>query len=315
MKKLLILFALSIFLVGCSGEYDKTSSIEVLEISDNIISLKDRLSTDEKNTQLRNNIAEQMFELELETAKIKGVNEENLPFFINKGSNISVLLVHGFTATPWEVRELGDFLAAKGYNVYGTLLEGHGTNITDLKKTKWEDWYDDVKNADEALSYISSKVFVVGVSTGGSLGIMLEEDSYKADGIVCLACPIYMTQKNLWLVPTIKYFYWYQKRNISDEDKLHYYEYRPLASVQQLTQLIKSSIQKMNNMDKPILIVQNKDDKTVDPRSADFIYNNIHSSDKKLIYLEGDYHVLTKGENRDEVFAMVNTFIEEHSKV
>jgi carboxylesterase len=312
MKKILFFLVLLLFLTGCAEKYSKIDDSAV-KISENIASLKAELNSDPNNTSLRNSLAEQMFSLELETAKLKGVSEENQPFFINKAGSTGILLIHGFTATPWEVRELGESLAAEGYNVYGTLLEGHGTNRADLRKTSWEDWYNDVKNSHEALAYISDKIFVVGVSTGGSLAILLEEDGYKVDGIVCLACPIFLRDKNTWLAPLLKYFYWYQWRNVSDGDKLHYYEYRPLGSVHQLTELIKHSSENIKNIDKPVLIIQNKNDSTVDPKSADFIYNNIGSSDKNLVYLEGDYHVLTKGQHKDEVFALIQEFIGNHS--
>jgi carboxylesterase len=314
MHKTAILFALSLFLTGCAADHS-TSNARTEEIFDDIISLRQELESDPNNTELRSSIAEQMFELELETAKLKGVKDSNLPFFIDKGSNISILLVHGFTATPWEVREFGDFLAEKGYNVYGTLLEGHGTTIKDMRKTQWEQWLYDVKNADEALSYISDRVFIVGVSTGGSLGIILAERGYNVDGLVCLACPINLSDTRSWLAPFLKYVYWYQKRNLSEEDKMHYYNYRPIASVQQLTELIDFSVQSIGSIDMPVLIIQSTEDSTVDRRSADYLYSHIGSADKKLVYFEGDNHVLVQRENKDEVFSLTELFIEEHSKI
>ena len=50
------------------------------------------------------------------------------PFWF-EGGPIGVLLVHGFTATPVEVRRLADRLNAQGYTVAGPLMAGHGTAL------------------------------------------------------------------------------------------------------------------------------------------------------------------------------------------
>src|SRR5205807_834480 len=47
------------------------------------------------------------------------------PFRIRGGTR-GCLLIHGFAGTPPEMRGLGEFLAARGYDVIGPLLAGHG---------------------------------------------------------------------------------------------------------------------------------------------------------------------------------------------
>ena len=42
-------------------------------------------------------------------------------------SGTGVLLIHGFTGTPAELRELGEILHKRGHTVQGLLLSGHGT--------------------------------------------------------------------------------------------------------------------------------------------------------------------------------------------
>src|SRR4249919_1552415 len=59
----------------------------------------------------------------------------------------TVLLVHGFTGSPWDVRPLGEALAAAGYRVKGIRLPGHGgvTEATDA--VGWQDWEHAVEDA------------------------------------------------------------------------------------------------------------------------------------------------------------------------
>jgi len=311
MKRVIILLVLVIFLAGCKGEYYVTDTSESVETFKDILNLKSQLKETPDDMIIRDRLADQIFNLELERARAAGVEEWNEPFFIDKGSNVSILLIHGFTATPWEVRELGESLASKGYNVYGTLVAGHGTDRSELRKTIWRDWYSGAQDAYEALDYISKKVFVIGVSTGGSLGIVLAQD-YKVDGIVCLGCPIYLKNKNTELIPLVKYFYWYEKRELSEEYKPYYYEYRPLESIEQLQNLISYSSAGLGDVTSPILIIQNTDDPTVDSSSADYIYEKVKSTDKQKEYLDGDYHVLTKGEYKDRVFELIYSFIDKY---
>ena len=316
---LVSLFIIILLLTGCAGQYyteDNEASIQTFKET---LSLKKELKNSIQNNEtpeykgddeIRQKLAEQIFSLDLERAKAAKVKEGNEPFFINKRSNVSIILVHGLTASPWETRELGERLAAEGYNVYGVLLAGHGTDRSELRKTKWQDWHSSLKNAYEAMSYISDKIYVIGVSSGGSLGIMLAEEN-KVDGIVCLACPVYLKNKNTRLIPLIKHFYWYQKRELTEEEKKYYYEYRPLESIEQLEKLISTYSFSLAEVNMPIMIIQNKGDPTVDPESAEFIFEKIRSPDKQKIYFEGNYHVLTRGEHKEEVFNLIKEFLEE----
>lgn len=308
MKKLLLFTVLILFFTGCSQRYAVTDNEETSEMLNKITSLKNDIKLSPADINLRNQIASEIYNLDLERAKLAKVKDYNQPFFINSNSNASVLLIHGFTASPWEVKELGERLAEKGYNVYGVLLAGHGTDRSELRKTKWQDWYNSVKKACEALSYISDKVFIVGVSTGGALGLLLAEE-YKIDGVVCMACPVTFKDKRAGLAPLIKYFYWYQKRELKDEEKQYYYEYRPMASIDQLGRMINIFYEALPKLNTPILLLQSRHDQTIDTKSAELIYNKINSTDKKKIYFETDNHVLTKGENKDEVFNLVFGFI------
>jgi carboxylesterase len=48
------------------------------------------------------------------------------PFFFPGGPD-GCLLIHGFTGTPFEMRGLGQYLAARNYTVFGPRLSHHGS--------------------------------------------------------------------------------------------------------------------------------------------------------------------------------------------
>ena len=57
------------------------------------------------------------------------------------GGNHSVLLIHGLTGSPFEMKYLARKLNKAGFTVKGPCLEGHCTTLKNLSKTNWEDWY------------------------------------------------------------------------------------------------------------------------------------------------------------------------------
>ena len=67
------------------------------------------------------------------------------PFFFPAG-DIGCLLTHGFTATPQEMRGLGEHLASQSYTVLGVRLSGHGTSVKDMSRTRWHDWVASVED-------------------------------------------------------------------------------------------------------------------------------------------------------------------------
>src|SRR5439155_22684567 len=58
---------------------------------------------------------------------------------------LGCLLVHGFTGTPEEMRPLAETLAAHGFPVHAVRLAGHGTDVTELARTRWSDWFASVE--------------------------------------------------------------------------------------------------------------------------------------------------------------------------
>lgn len=88
------------------------------------------------------------------------------PFFFPAGPT-GCLLLHGFTATPDEMRPLGEFLASKGYSVLGVRLAGHTTHPDDLKRTRKTDWLDNIEEDRLALlSNACSRRVLIGQSAG-----------------------------------------------------------------------------------------------------------------------------------------------------
>jgi carboxylesterase len=111
---------------------------------------------------------------------------ENVEFLF-EGGDSGVLLIHGLTGTPAEMRLLGKGLNRAGFTVHGMQLAGHCGNDDDLLATGWTDWYASVEKAAESLAQRCEHVFVAGLSMGALLSLMLaaqQPDRIRGVGVL-----------------------------------------------------------------------------------------------------------------------------------
>ena len=96
--------------------------------------------------------------------------------FFFQGDRRGVLLIHGLTGTPMEMRLLGLGLHARGYTVAGVQLAGHCGNVEDLLASGWTNWYGSVQRAADRLRLEVDHLFVGGLSMGALLALKLAAD-------------------------------------------------------------------------------------------------------------------------------------------
>lgn len=83
---------------------------------------------------------------------------------------VSVLYIHGFSASSEEIRPVPDMLAnALGANLVFTRLSGHGRNGAAMAEPSAADWMHDTAEALAAARMVGERVIVVSTSTGGTL--------------------------------------------------------------------------------------------------------------------------------------------------
>lgn len=100
---------------------------------------------------------------------------------------VAVLLLHGFTGSPWEVRPLGDSLAARGVHVHCPRLPGHGTTPEAMLFAGKDEWLAAAEAGLDALR--GAKVtLVAGLSMGALLALVLAaRHPARVRGLVLLA--------------------------------------------------------------------------------------------------------------------------------
>ena len=236
------------------------------------------------------------------------VRPGNEAFVLGNNPEIGVLLAHGFEASPHEVRELAKYLADRNVTVYAVRLKGHGTDIKELDNAKWQDWYQDYQNGYDELFKRTKKIVAVGHSLGGALALHLAEQK-NVSGIVSHAAAVGLQDKRAEYAWLIKYFKKYEARNITEEEKNYYYDKYSAAGVEQLVNFIRVYKKDLYKINQPILIIQLSNDTKIDPKSADYINQNVKSKNKKLLIINATGHSLFDGNYKSMVYEEIYNFV------
>ncbi len=237
------------------------------------------------------------------------------PFFFAGGTE-GVLLIHGYTGAPGEMRLLGEFLHSKGYTVLGVLLPGHCMTPQILSQYNFNDWYAEVKRGFAKLKAVCRKVYVAGLSMGGLLTLKAAAE-LEPDKIVVMAAPIYVCDKRQFLLPWLRFIIRYIKKrqrvfdNVPDEYcvQCEAMPTKPLVSMFKFIKKCKQGF--LQKITVPCLVMQSKIEHTVRWQSAQFIYDNISSPRKELVWFEHCGHILTLDKEREAVFNKILAFLKD----
>lgn len=235
-------------------------------------------------------------------------------FFLN-GNNTGVLLIHGFTGLPVEMRLLGEHLNRAGFSVLCMRLAGHGVNEQVLMRTTKDDWFNSVLDGFNILRGVCEKIFVVGASMGGLLALKLATVC-PVEKIVTLAAPIFIDDGlGLQNLPPREYCgdaCVVQPRRKLDNVPAgvnNVYEKTPLVSVHELVDLIDDVKKFLPTVTAPLLVMHGEEDHTAQPRSARFIMDNVGSQSKTFVSIPNSGHLLPLNEQRDLVFDLLTDFL------
>jgi carboxylesterase len=105
-----------------------------------------------------------------------------LAFSLPGRNGKAVLLIHGMTGAPGEMKYLARQLNKRGFAVEAPLLDGHGRDEAHLLATGWRDWLGGLAPALERLRAQNDEVYVAGICVGGALGLALAAEEPRVRG-------------------------------------------------------------------------------------------------------------------------------------
>jgi carboxylesterase len=243
------------------------------------------------------------------------VMDDGMPFFFD-GGETGCLLIHGFTGTTSSMKPMGEYLAERELTVLGPRLPGHGTNVEDMGRWSYNHWTRAVEVALEEISEICSRVFVGGLSMGGTLTLYLgERGKESVAGLMPICAPVFLKNPTLKLVPLLKRIiktFPGPGNDIKDPDVEEVaYEKLSVNALHEMVKLMSLVGRNLERITAPIRIFQAREDHVVPPPNAPHIFGSVSSTDKELIWLDNSYHVATLDFDKEIIFEESYNFIRE----
>lgn len=236
------------------------------------------------------------------------------PFFF-PGERTGCLLIHGFTGTPKEMRWLGEYLSEQGFTVLGIRLPGHATLPDDMVRMRWWDWLNAVYDGIHLLRNSTDHTFLIGLSMGSSLALTAAAHAAVA-GVIAMSTPYEVNagwQKNFLrpishLRPAVPKKH-YPVSNSSPGNQQVSYPFYPTRSLAELVDLLAEMRQSLPKIQCPVLLMHGKMDQTVTTENFQTILNSLNTVEKHSMLFENSGHVLTRGDERFEVFKAITNFL------
>jgi carboxylesterase len=243
------------------------------------------------------------------------------PFFL-PGGDTGCLVVHGFTGTPKEMREVGEFLNQQGHTVLGVRLAGHATKLEDMIRSRYEDWLASVEDGWHLLQGHTKRVFLVGLSMGGVLSL-ITASRLPVSGVVAMSTP-YLFPRPLfrrfpWIMRLLSLVYRKQRKDegfwftLGLAENHISYSHNPVRPAYELAMLIKKLQDSLPDVQVPALVIHSKDDDYVLPEHAELIYQHLGTQQKELIWVDQCNHVISRDGDTSRVFKPISEFIQTHS--
>jgi carboxylesterase len=260
--------------------------------------------------------------------------------FYLPGGRSGVLLIHGLTGTPTEMRLVGKGLNRAGFTVYGMQLAGHCGDEQDLLKTGWHDWYRSVGLAADRLRKDVDHMFVAGLSMGALLALKLAADRpEEVDGLGLYGTTFVYDG---WTIPWIsklsfllplwvglgfghrRKFHECFPYGIKDERIRHRIAGsmlngdsaaaglpgNPWPSLAEFYRLSFRVRQQLHSIRTPCLVVHAVDDDVASLKNVRMIVRGV-SGPVDTVLLENSYHMVTVDQERDQVIERSTRFFNE----
>ncbi len=267
---------------------------------------------------------------------------EDVSFILKGTRNIGVLLIHGLTGTPNEMRILAKGLNKAGYTICAMQIAGHCGTEADLCQTTWQDWYQSVATAAEKLQQEVEHFFVAGLSMGAVLALKLAEErqdivkgvmtyatTFRYDG---WSIPFY-AKHLFFLLKWFKKWGVFQNRAFAEQPPYGLKDEKirkvvsdsmlggdatsaglarnPYPSLAEMLYLSEEVERNLGKVTAPCLIMHSSHDDIADiETNARVIERNVSGS-ATLIPLHDSYHLITIDRERKVVIDASVNFIEE----
>ncbi len=212
---------------------------------------------------------------------------------------MTVVLIHGFTGSPSELKLLAEALNAEGYGVEVPLLVGHGTNLKDLMGVHPQQWIDPLDALIARLLSEGQRVVVGGLSLGSILGLQLALRYPQIKALLLYSPPIRSGDPRRFLAPFLIRFMQSLPKPASEffdpiaAERLWSYDRYPVATSARVLELISRTRKQLTQVQQPLLAIASRRDKVISTSGLELLMRTVQSSPRELHWLARSGHAIT----------------------
>lgn len=226
-----------------------------------------------------------------------------------EGNEHAILLLHTFTGTVRDVKQLGHYLHEQGYTVLIPSYPGHGLPIQDFVKYDIDDWWKTVEESYLKLKDQYNTISLVGVSLGGLFSLKLAE-KYDVNQLIVMSVP--MKKDTEGIKYRLKQFAPRMHKVISSEPfpESNYQLIDNYTGASKFVDYIENIINNLRKINSPTIILYGDRDDMSYHDSAQFIYDSIQS--KKFINHYGNAgHLMTVSKDKERIYTDILHFLKQ----
>ena len=217
---------------------------------------------------------------------------------------------------------MGEYLNQQGFTCLCMRNTGHATQPEDMIRSNYTDWIASVEDGYHLLRGISNNIFLVGLSMGGILSLLMSTRlAQGVKGVVAISTPYKLPDdprlRHIELISrTIPFMpksdeepgsSWFDKEAWKEHVS---YPQNPIRSIGELNKLLGEMRAALPKVNVPVLLIHSKDDGYVLPENMERIYADlVNALDKTKLYITRSGHVVTRDAARHQVFESAVEFI------
>jgi carboxylesterase len=257
------------------------------------------------------------------TLRPDGIVVGAAPIDLVADGSAAVLMLHGFGDTPQTLEYLAQAVHTHGWTVRVPLLPGHGRRLDDFAASGAESWIDHARSEVESLRSRYETVSIVGLSMGGSLATILAAESPDIAALVLLAPYLSMPTRlrraarfhHVLGVP-FPYLRGGGGRSIRDPAEVARnlaYGFTTPRLVFELARVVERARKAAPRVSAPTLMVQSRQDHRIPPDAAERAFALFTTTERQLLWTEGNGHIISVDYGRDAIFAAVANWLATHA--
>ncbi len=241
------------------------------------------------------------------------------PSQLLQGSNKCLLLIHGFTGSPYEMMYIAENVHERlGWTVRVPRLPGHATTSEDFMRTGRRDWKRRVIDEYYDMKNYCSEIVVGGLSMGGVLTVILAVE-FEVRRILLYA-PAFLTVFQKYL-PVIFFTSLFVNRvrkkeplQVIEDDPVRerlrqeYWSYNYYRQSREFFRLQFEGRKSLENFSGKALVVVSRSDSTVPIEVKDYLEKKL-GGEKEFLVLERSPHVVVTSEEKEIVLERTLEFL------